>query len=1098
LSIAFNQLTRRPQSRTASRYSLALGGALLGWFVLLAGALFAVFTGQDASAILPPLERVVNVSAMLLIGWAFITADQERTGNGISAGVFVLMITVVIGYLVTGVQWSQVADTLDFNLSRSGVLWAFLQGVTALQGAVLMLVYFRTVVDAPLKLLFFVILIAGYGGTLLQMANGSIIGNYSGLSRLALFIAVPIVPLVVYRKIVYGYELAIQIQMADTGNMVRGLSPAAASVPPEPSPEAAPDSSKASVAAQPLSKAPLTAQSSSIERESVLLLRALGKILEGAQPGDIPMHIVRAATDVLSADIAVLLEVSDANYADILVAYDRAMNRQIPSMMSLNLGQQVTLVNAIERRDQRPLFLDRNPEELTDLYSRLDIPQVGPAYFQPLMRDDELIAVLMVGLPYERRELRDEERELLKGMGIIAGSLLALSDAAEKATVRAEERAIQAIVAGVPMDEIEDNDVITAHAEMQSSLDAAREQNRELQGQLAVLQIELDDERTRLADLLGDTQQGLSVSRRIVALNEEQDKLREDREKLLQRLDEAETALASATGTDDEAMFKAQIETLNREKQGLVNELDLMRRQLEEMRQTAADVARVPQAAQEMLENMSQERVRLQQERDNLTDRLSEIELQLQAMGLDGGAAGLSQMVKQLYDQRSSLQVRSDALRVERDALLNERRRFEKRMRQEDERELQIEAMEAEIRHLAADREAITRQRDHLKGDLSGMAEKVDRMKQQRARLLADLSVYEEDLVEARDSLAQLQAQLRDGAMPSAERDRLLMENRSLQSERDQLLARIEGDRDRIYQLSEDARGELITMLDEITAQRDRMETELTEATVALSEEQRERQRMEQSMQAGNGVGVNSQLFVGMLEELRTPMTSVLGYIDLLVNESAGMLSKTQRGFLQRVSANVVRLETMLNDINHLAVLEAGVFELNREPVNIIQTLENGITTASYQFREKNLAVDVRLDDTIAPIMADANGMMQVVGQLLTNAYLVSPENSVVAISAEQHSISKANNVADTLIVAVRDSGGGIASDELDDVFSWRYRPDDHLVMGLGDTTVGLPIARALIEAHGGRMWVETVENVGTTFYFSLPLKTGVEKTNAS
>ncbi|MEL6272349.1 MAG: hypothetical protein AAFR22_21275, partial [Chloroflexota bacterium] len=718
--------------------------------------------------------------------WAFITADQERTGNGVSAGLFVLLLTVVIGYLVTGVQWSRVADTLDYNLSQSGVLWAFVQGVTALLGAILMLIYFQSVVDAPLKLLFFVILIAGYGGTLLQMANGSIIGNYSGLSRLGLFIAAPIIPLVVYRKIVYGYELAMQLQIADTGGMQLTPMPPSIAVAPTASPDADPQNAAVSVASQPLSKAPLTAQSSPIERESVLLLRALGLILEGAQPGDIPMHVVKAATKVLNADIAVLLDVSDANYADIFVAYDRAMNRQIPSMMSLNLGQQVTLVNAIERKQQKPLFLDRNPEELKDLYERLDIPQVGPAYFQPLTRDDELIAVLLVGLPYERRELLEVERELLKGMGVISGSLLALSDAAEKATVRAEERAIQAIVAGVTMDEIEGSDVVTAHNEMQSALEAAREQNTELQKQVAVLKIELDDERTRLANLLGDTQQGLSVSKRIVAMNDEHEKLREEREQLSKRLEEAETALASATGTDDEAMFKAQIETLNREKQGLVNELALLRSQLAEMRQTTTDIAQVPQVAQDMLEKMSLERQRLQNERDNLNDRLGEIESQLQAMGLEGGAAGLSQMVKQLYDQRSSLQARSEALRVERDALLNERRRFEKRMRQEDERELQIEAMEAEIRHLAADREAISRQRDHFKNDLSETADKLDRMKQQRARLLADLSVYEDDIREAREQIGQLQSQVRTG-IADGEKERLLIENRSLESERDQL-----------------------------------------------------------------------------------------------------------------------------------------------------------------------------------------------------------------------------------------------------------------------------------------------------------------------
>jgi hypothetical protein len=265
-----------------------------------------------------------------------------------------------------------------------------------------------------------------------------------------------------------------------------------------------------------------------LERESVQLLKALGLILENATPSEIPQQVVRAALDILKADIGLLLNLQDANYADIFYAYDNVMQRSI-SAMAINLDDQPTLVNAIERRTQRPLYVDRNVEELQDLYTRLDIDQSGPTYFQPLARNNELIAVLVVGMPYSGRELTDAERERLKGIAIIASGLLILSNEANEARVKAEERAIEAMIQGVPIENMEDDTVVAARQEMQASLELARDQISALGQQVTQLKIELDYERGRMASVMGDTEEGLSISQRIVALNDEQQRLLEER-----------------------------------------------------------------------------------------------------------------------------------------------------------------------------------------------------------------------------------------------------------------------------------------------------------------------------------------------------------------------------------------------------------------------------------------------------------------------------------------------------------------------------------------------------------------------------------------
>src|SRR5262249_56889872 len=106
----------------------------------------------------------------------------------------------------------------------------------------------------------------------------------------------------------------------------------------------------------------------------------------------------------------------------------------------------------------------------------LDIQKVGPAYFQPLSREGEIIGVLIVGLPYTQRELRPNEVKLLEGLAPIAARLLAISRAAQRARAESDDRAVQAIVEGGPL-EIPTSG---ARAEMQASLEVARNQINEL------------------------------------------------------------------------------------------------------------------------------------------------------------------------------------------------------------------------------------------------------------------------------------------------------------------------------------------------------------------------------------------------------------------------------------------------------------------------------------------------------------------------------------------------------------------------------------------------------------------------------------------
>ncbi|MDQ7036011.1 MAG: hypothetical protein Q9P01_14595 [Anaerolineae bacterium] len=448
----------------------------------------------------------------------------------------------------------------------------------------------------------------------------------------------------------------------------------------------------------------------------------------------------------------------DANYADITEAYDQVM-QNTPAGLSLNLDDQPTLVNAIERQLQRALYPDRNKDELEDLYTRMDIEQMGPVYFQPLVHRREVVAVLMIALPYTNRELRTDEIELLKGLGIVSSNLLAISYEAQETALLAEDRVIQAMVEGVSPSEMQESSVLAARQEMQQNLKSARDQITQLSGQVAEMKMQLDHERSRVMSLLGDTEQDMSISQRIVVITDEQTQLRDERDRLAARLQEAEAALSGAIATDNESVIHNMVEALNNEKEKLEAEKQHLERQLAEFR--AQDDESVPGDMQRLLNKMIEEKRRLEEDRYQLVDKLESIHEQLKSLGIEEGTtAGLSQLIGALYEERATLRDQNQLLQSERDMLLHEREKFAANMVDSKNQNEQVQALQNELENLATDRESAIKQRNKLRLERDELEQKLNAVKQHRARLLAEVSGYEIELMEAREEQMALRAEI--------------------------------------------------------------------------------------------------------------------------------------------------------------------------------------------------------------------------------------------------------------------------------------------------------------------------------------------------
>ncbi|MBU0703053.1 MAG: hypothetical protein KKC18_04225 [Chloroflexi bacterium] len=232
-----------------------------------------------------------------------------------------------------------------------------------------------------------------------------------------------------------------------------------------------------------------------------------------------------------------------------------------------------------------------------------------------------------------------------------------------------------------------------------------------------------------------------------------------------------------------------------------------------------------------------------------------------------------------------------------------------------------------------------------------------------------------------------------------------------------------------------------------------------------------------------------TEMLISLINELRTPMTSITGYTDLLLGETVGILGEMQRQFLLRVQANIERMGRLLNDLIRVTTIDTGQILLSPEPIDIVTVVEDAIISLSVVFSERALTVQIDMPPALPPVQADRDSLYQIILNLLSNASQCSNTETEILVRAqlEEHD-GQIEELPDYLLVSITDTGGGISPKDQNRVFQRLYRADNPLINGLGETGVGLSIAKTLVEANRGRIWVESEMGVGSTFSFILPL----------
>lgn len=224
-------------------------------------------------------------------------------------------------------------------------------------------------------------------------------------------------------------------------------------------------------------------------------------------------------------------------------------------------------------------------------------------------------------------------------------------------------------------------------------------------------------------------------------------------------------------------------------------------------------------------------------------------------------------------------------------------------------------------------------------------------------------------------------------------------------------------------------------------------------------------------------------------QDLRLTLKLLEGYVDSLLGGSFGPLSEPQVKFLRRIKSNTERLGQTMNNLSLLISLDSDSFGIETTEVNIGSLIDYVILQLKPQAEEKQIRLRVNVPSSLPTIRADSSRLEQVLNNLLDNAIRRSPPRSEILVVAEMHKKDDREHLmtGPFVAVSVEDSGGGIGPENQANVFSCSEILERGQIKGLSDHGIGLVVARGLVEAHGGKVWIESRGVEGATFTFALP-----------
>jgi signal transduction histidine kinase len=238
-----------------------------------------------------------------------------------------------------------------------------------------------------------------------------------------------------------------------------------------------------------------------------------------------------------------------------------------------------------------------------------------------------------------------------------------------------------------------------------------------------------------------------------------------------------------------------------------------------------------------------------------------------------------------------------------------------------------------------------------------------------------------------------------------------------------------------------------------------------------------------------NADQAKSEFISFVAHELKTPMTSIRGYTDLLAQGAVGPVTQPQANFLATIRLNADRMSALVSDLNDISRIETGRLKLEFAAVGLAPALEEVIDALRSQIESKEQKLTLDIPDDLPPVWVDRGRLIQILTNLVSNAQKYTLSGGAFRITAE-HSPNRwdPSGPPEVVHILIQDTGLGISPPEQKSIFQKFFRSEDRMVRDLPGTGLGLNITRNLVEMHGGKIWFESELHKGSAFHFTIPV----------
>ena len=260
--------------------------------------------------------------------------------------------------------------------------------------------------------------------------------------------------------------------------------------------------------------------------------------------------------------------------------------------------------------------------------------------------------------------------------------------------------------------------------------------------------------------------------------------------------------------------------------------------------------------------------------------------------------------------------------------------------------------------------------------------------------------------------------------------------------------------------------------LKEIIKQKEMAENALLESEEKIRQQNVQLEKLNQ---------IKSDFFEVTSREIRSPLTTIKGYMEMLSNRIFGEITDEQKKYLEIMLRNTNRLDNLVSDLVDISRIESGDMTFTSKKTVVSKMVNEAVEKMQSSANEKNIAVNVEIEDQIPDLIVDQNRIKQVIINILGNAIKSSPDKTTVNLRAKKQETD--------VLFEIQDQGMDIPKDKQKRLFKVFYRAEEGKSREYSGGGIRLALSRGIVTVHGGKIWVESEEGKGSTFRFTLPIK---------